>query len=53
VRPCAKYKGGETQQSSVTRFGTLPGVTLRSASAINRHLTLEADVTKIYGNIMH
>jgi len=53
VRPCAKFKGGETQQSRFTRFGTPPGVTLRSASAINRHLTLDADVAQIYGNIKH
>jgi hypothetical protein len=44
ARPCAKYKGGETQQPRFTRFGTLPGVTLRIASAIKRHLTLDADV---------
>jgi len=53
VRPCAKYKVGETQQSRFTRFGTLPGVTLRSASAINRLLTLDADVAQIYGNTAH
>jgi len=53
VRPCAKFKGGETQQSRFTRFGTLPGVTLRSASSINRHLTLDADVAQIYGNITY